>query len=181
MNYKSNLNRVITNLKKSLISIEALDKLTLEVAAGVMASNLRRIHNEGKNVNDSSIGKYSTKSIYVNPANSPRRFATAGKNSNKSKFKNGKQRKTKYFKDGYKGFRAEIGRETGYVNLQLTGSLKADFNIQKSNNGYSIGFSKKAKIADGLESHFNTTIWGLSNRDKRIANEIVSNFVNKRK
>lgn len=210
MNYKSNMNRVLTKLKKSIVSAEAIDKLTLDVAAGVRASNLRRIHNEGKNVRNGKIGSYSTTPIYVNPANSPRKFTPEGKPTKFRKktkktfkfysetsssgyiektttmvavgnktFKNGKPHKIKYFAQGYKGFRDKIGRETAYVNLQLTGSLKADFNILKSSNGYTIGFSKKAEIAEGLEKHFKSQIWGLSQTDKDIVNEIVNNFIKK--
>ena len=177
VNYSSNMNRVLTKLKTNLVSLQAVERLTKEVAIGVRASNMRRVHNEGKAVSGSLIGSYSTKPMYVNPKNSPRRFSTGGKKSDKPIFKNGKSRKTKYFKDGYKGFRNEIGRETAYVNLQLTGTLKSDFNMVKTANGWSVGFDKRAELSENLEKKYNKRIWGVSEQDKIIVNQIISNFI----
>jgi hypothetical protein len=216
VNYSSNMNRVLTKLKTNLMSIDAIEKLTKEVAIGVRASNMRRVHNEGKSVSGSLIGSYSTKPIYISVAKSPRRISPQGKPSGKTrvkkkygtysyedetgreiikrevigretvavggktKFKNGKPLKSRYFGDGYKGFRNKIGRETSIVNLQLTGSLKADFNMVKTNNGWSIGFDKKAEIANGLEKHFNKIIWGVSEQDRVSINQIISNFIKRK-
>lgn len=129
----------------------------LEIAAkDTMAMQAQRIFMEGKDSADSSIGKYSTKPIYINPKNSPKKFATGGKGKektrirktyiavgessgyvertkekyisiSKSKFKNGNPRKSRYFPGGYKEFRDKIGRETRFVNLSLTGDLQSDF------------------------------------------------------
>ena len=174
------MNRVLAKLKTNLVSLNAMEKLTKEVAIGVRASNMRRVHNDGKAVNGNNIGTYSTKATYINPKNSPRRFATGGKNSTKSIFKNGKPRKTKYFKNGYKGFRNEIGRETAYVNLQLTGTLKSDFNMVKTTNGWSVGFDKRAELSENLEKKYNKRIWGVSEQDRIIVNQIISNFIKRK-
>lgn len=179
MKYASNMNRVLTKLKNNLVSLEAMDKLTKEVATGVRASNMRRIHNEGKAVDGSMIGSYSTKPMYVSLKNSPRKFTPKGKKG-KTKFKNGKSHKSGFFKDGYKGFRREIGKETGFVNLQLTGSLKADFNMVKTTNGWNIGFNKKSDISESLEEHFKKEIWGVSEQDRIAINEIISNFIRRK-
>lgn len=97
---------------------------------------VERIFEKGKNASDGVIGEYNdTKPLYVNPDRSPKKFRPRGKNSAKSKFKNGNSRKTKYFKS-YKEFRKSIGRPTGKVNLVLSGNLQSDFGkaVTKVNN-----------------------------------------------
>ena len=76
-----------------------MEKITKEVATGVRASNLRRIHNDGKAANGSNIGSYSTKPMYVSLKASPRKFTPKGK-TGKTKFANGKSHKSGYFRDG---------------------------------------------------------------------------------
>lgn len=103
----------------------------LEIAAkDTMAMQAGRIFVEGKDSADSNIGKYSTKPFYLNPKNSPKKFAPKGK-TGQTKFKTGKKagqnHKTRYFADGYKGFRNLIGRQTKFVDLSLVGDLQSDF------------------------------------------------------
>lgn len=49
----------------------------------------------------------------------------------KSKFKNGKPHKSKYFVTGYKGYRENVGRQTEFVDLSLSGELRQDFSNGK--------------------------------------------------
>jgi hypothetical protein len=96
---------------------------------------VERIFEKGKNALDSQIGQYNdSKPLYVNPDKSPKKFSTKGANG-KSKFKNGKTKKTGYFKS-YKDYRQKIGRPTGKVNLVLSGNLQSDFGkaVTKVNN-----------------------------------------------
>jgi len=174
--YKSNMTTIVAKIK-GLFSEESKNKLLLECAVGIRASNMRRIHNDGLNVSLNSIGNYSTTPIYINPKNSPRKFTGQGKNG-EIKFQNGISHKTKYFDNGYKGFRNYIGRTSNKVNLQLSGNLKANYQIQKTTNGYNIGFlsNKYTLISKGLEEHFNTKIWGVSQRDRKIVNIILKKF-----
>ena len=103
----------------------------LEIAAkDTMAMQAGRIFVEGKDSADSSIGKYSTKPFYLNPKHSPKKFSTKGK-TGQTKFKTGVKKgqahATRYFADGYKGFRNLIGRQTKFVDLSLVGDLQSDF------------------------------------------------------
>jgi hypothetical protein len=87
---------------------------------------VERIFEEGKETSGEKNKYNSTDSLYVNPnTESPKRFPPKGK-TGKTKFKNGEPHKTGYF-DSYKDFRAKIGRETGFVNLNLFGNLQNDF------------------------------------------------------
>ncbi len=166
MTYKSNVQSVIVGLKNKVI-LGNPDEMYREISLGIMASNNRRIHNEGRNINESQIGDYSTKKMYVNPINSPVKFSP---NPN---------RKTRKFDTGYKGYRGFIGRDTTKVNLQLSGALKADFKILKIQNGYALGFeSARGKdISEGMESKYHSPIWGITKTDETMILEIVKRYV----
>jgi hypothetical protein len=120
--YIANQHRAIQKLASGLpIAIAAQD---------THVKMVERIFEEGKEA-DGSKNKYnSTDPLYVNPNNSPKKFPTKGKPNEKgvakSKFENGQSHKTGYF-ESYKDFRAKIGRETGFVNLNLFGILQSDF------------------------------------------------------
>lgn len=206
MKYESNANTVIFQLKQKLLSSESQDKLAKTIAQAIYASNLRRIHNEGLNTRKKRIGKYSSEPTYINPKNSPVKFTAVGKGGKETKtkssklvfnikskkavtqttksaqqFKSGKAHKTRYFDGGYKEFRWKIGREYHYVNLDLSGSLRANYQLLKDGNSYIIGFmsSKKAEIATGLEKHFHGKIWGMTKEDWQLAETIKNNWSNK--
>ncbi len=57
MEYKSNIDKILGPLKTKLTArnIQLMNK---EIAQSIFASNLRRIHNDGKAVNGKSIGNY---------------------------------------------------------------------------------------------------------------------------
>ncbi len=167
MKYKSNMDAVLSKLK-DMLNPDKLDALYLEIATNVHASNLRRIHNDGQDVNGRTIGHYSTKPFYMNPKRSPRGFAPQGKNG-------AKNRKTRYFSGGYKQFRSVIGRPNNKVDLQLSGGLLHDFQIKRIYGGYVIGFMTKhgSDIAKGMETKYRRKIWGWSSQDKTIANNII--------
>src|ERR1035437_1410696 len=134
MEYKSNASSVITKLL-NIFNDQHLDTMRHEMAQGLLSSNLRRIHNDGKDVNNVSIGSYSIKPIYINPKRSPKSFTPEGKEPGH----NVNNRKTKYFAAGYRQFKTVIGKGSK-VNLQLFGTLMADFQTQRIPRGYAIGF-----------------------------------------
>jgi hypothetical protein len=93
---------------------------------------VERIFEEGKTSAGAKLKYNSTDPLYVNPnTQSPKKFTTMGKpkegrKRGDSKFKDGTPHKTGYF-DSYMDFRAKIGRETSFMNLDLFGILKSDF------------------------------------------------------
>jgi len=157
-----------------------MDKLVREVANNFYVENLRRIHNNGQDVKLRLIGsgKYSTKSTYISPEQSPKKFSVKGK-SGKTKFKNGKPHKSRYFEQGYKEFRETIGAETSHVNLQLSGKLKTSFIIQNDSGKYKIGFDSTygKDISDGMEDKYNQKIWGVSSEGAAEAQAITERFI----
>lgn len=179
MIYKSNMDEVLGRLKKEF-SPTNMDKMVREIAMNVYASNLRRVHNEGKAVSG-NIGKYSTKPLYVNPAKAGvRQFSKKGK-TGKTVFKNGKPHKTGYF-SGYGSFKSAIGFSTT-VNMEVTGRLRADWVILRSGSTYQIGFQSSygKKISEGNEDHFGKQIWGVTDDDRRINTQIINRYLAKLK
>lgn len=62
---------------------------------------------------------YSTKPIYVSEKNSPRALKKIGKT--------GKETKTsRYYKGGYKEFRADVGLQNRFIDLDLFGDFRRD-------------------------------------------------------
>jgi len=115
----------------------------------VLALQSKRIFTEGENVGGAKHQYNSTDELYVNPTTSPgKKFKPRGKPKKEGEkgatkklanikfggrgFSKGKaskietDRKTKWFKS-YKDYRSEIGFQSGFVNLQLSGELKSDF------------------------------------------------------
>lgn len=114
-----------------------------------------RIFTEGKNSSGGAIGQYnSTEPLYLNPKTSEGSFKVGGKPNDKGKRSRKKvsvqkfagfsknslkdvgkktkvDRKTRWFAS-YKDYRAEIGRESGFVNLDLGGELKLDMENPQS-------------------------------------------------
>lgn len=123
---------------------------------GALAEVKTRIHEQGKAVDGSDIGRYNTSNpLYVNPDNSPLSFTPLGKNQTSAKLKSGfgrfsvkthkevkvsvkendKERKTKYF-GSYSDFKSFIGRnELGKVNLFLFGGLSSQLKVLDLPNG----------------------------------------------
>ncbi len=196
MNYESNVNKVLLNLKGRLTKAADVSKLQRTVAAYLMASNWDRI-SEGKAVNGNLIGAYSVKPIYVNPKNSPRAFEPKGKTGRtffkgderaNKKFKlatgvnAGKvPHKTRYFAAGYFGYRATIGREIGFVNLQLTNRLRKDWRMEQDGSDWVVGWGSSygTKVSQGNEERFGQLIFGVTEQNKTKVVEISDNYVKK--
>lgn len=180
MKLESNINQVVLNLTGKLKGI-AGGELTRLIATDLLASNNRRIHNDGIAVNGAKIGNYSIKPMYANPKVSPKKFTGIGK-TGRTKFLNGKQHVTRYFKTGYRGFRSFVGREVSVVNLQLSGKLKLDWVMQPQGKNFLLGFKSKygSEVSRGNEQRFGKRIWGVTKKDEADIKIIVEDFINKK-
>lgn len=180
MNYKSNVDAVLGKLR-SLFSPKAMDDMQLEIAQNLYASNAHRVHNEGLAVSGGSIGKYSTRAGYFTAA-ATRAIQPKGK-TGKTVFKNGKPHKTRYFANGYRGYKTALGFNASKVNMQLTGRLKADWVVLKSFNGYVIGFASSygKNVSIGNEQRFQKPIWGVTSADKKVNGLIIKRYLAKLK
>lgn len=134
----------------------------------------QRIFDDGRTTDGTVIGQYDDTPMYVSMSAIPKpKGAPTGKPSGKtktkkvfkfnsetsssgtiqkvqvavggkSKFKDGSPHKSKYFATGYKGYRENVGRQTAFVDLKMTGELRMDF----GNSGSESAPAKPRKISD---------------------------------
>lgn len=152
----------------------------------------RRIFTQGKASNNSKIGTYSTEPMYVSLAGAKSTYGSQirtsslrGKgNSGSGKFKNGKNRRSMYFPDGYSGFRKQMGRQNKFVDLNLTGSTEKSIQTGKrANNRVVMGFisNRKTSIADNLERKYGKSIFAVTKSEEKdtrtdFLEEVVRNL-----
>lgn len=136
----------------------------LRVAANtVHAKHKDRIFGLGKAADNSAIGDYSRKPTYISPRNSPVALRPQGK-TGETTFKDGTPHKTQYFGEGYFGFRQYAGRQTGTVDLRLSGQMENDYTVEPDGTGYASGFNNRTNFAKakGNERHFGKVIFEAS-------------------
>lgn len=123
--WQQKLDKTIKDLKNITVPM----KLAAFSATAKMGE---RIFDEGRTTEGTKIGSYSDEPIYVSQSATPKpRGALTGK-TGASKFKDGKPHKSKYFMQGYKGYRENVGRQANFVDLSLTGELRLDFGNEKT-------------------------------------------------
>lgn len=168
--YVSNIDLLLRNFENKLTKISGAgkNKMLREIASTLYSNISRRIHNDGKAVDGTPIGKYSTKLM----------LASKNQFKNKSKFKqtiiesteityfsNIKKRQTKAKKlkktkqplwikfpkakkavpimmieGGYRDFRNIQGMDAMNVNLNYFGNLRKDFGFEAQGKDYVLGF-----------------------------------------
>lgn len=117
----------------------------------------QRIFQDGKAVDGAKIGTYSTKPGYYKM---PGRAAG------------------KFYDGGYKEFRQDVGRESGFVNLVLTSMLQNDWNTglkKVSPVKYQSQLKNKdnqQKVAD-IEKKYSTEIFGISDAERNRIIELI--------
>jgi hypothetical protein len=190
MAYSSNLNTELNKIKKVLTDLPIND-IAVVLGNTLLADNLDRIHQRGKAVNGSNIGRYDTTTpMYVNPNKAPRGTKNKAKGieglrppkgkNGETKFKNGKPHKTTYVKS-YKDLRNRIGRRIDIVDLNFTGTLQASLNIVSKGNTADIGFISDygATVSDALEKKYGKKIWGASDEERKTLKEVAIDEVMK--
>lgn len=150
-------------LKQKAIIQHLKDGVIMGIAtADTHAKMSARIFEEGKTATGGDIGQYGGGPLYINPNRSPKKFPVKGKPDSKgkgdTKFENGKEHKTGYF-ESYKAYREKIGRQTGKVDLVLSGSLQSDFSnglIKKDDFTYNVSVKnvKNRKIIEGVQEKY---------------------------
>lgn len=182
MAYVSNIKEVTKRLVKKLEAIQKDEKTLGIIATTILASNTRRIHLEGKNINGGLIGQYSTTPLYISSSASPKKFGAPTGKTGKSKFRSGKAHTSKYFAEGYAGFRNAVGRDASKVNLTLTSKLQNEFIAQRLGKGYVLGFTSSygSDLRRAFETKYGARIWGVTRQDRALANKIALNAIKKR-
>lgn len=178
-------------LAKTLTNKDTIKKRVTVVAAKETEADYKeRIFVDGKSSKGANIGKYDTKPFYASKSNlkglPKSKFKPSGKNG-KSKFKNGKNKNSTYLKAGYKEFRDRAGRQSGKVDLNLTGSTLNSIQLDSSKDKIFLGFTNKESelIMEGNERRFNKNIVTLSKKEQntfqtasiREVNQIVREII----
>ncbi len=181
----------VAEFKKSIDSkIKQLESgKALELAVRTI-NNARvvRLFEDGLNTSGNKIGSYnSSKPVYINPDDAPKRGNQIGKR--------GKKIKSLYY-PSYKAFRAAMGRESGFVNVRLNNELQNDLAnavvskssdavaqpkpIKVSNTKYKITLKKEInqKKVEGLEKKFGKFL-DHTKQEKELFNDVYSKEVQK--
>jgi len=180
----TNIHSVVSALQAKLLTIADKNNVVRIVATTMAAKVAKRIFVNGQSADGGKIGTYSTKPIYVDPKNSPKKFSGKGKNDKRAS----KDHKTRYFEDGYKGFREFIGRESSFVNLSLSRHMANSFTSGIDNKlpvatplGYGIGFlnSEYTDRANYFETKYGKRIFALTELEKDSVKKVAEQEVHK--
>lgn len=151
------------------ILIDDINKMLNSERAGLAATNSvfvaqkKRIFQDGKAVNGTEIGQYSTKPISVSKKNQPR-------NTGKTRFSG-----------GYREYKSMIGQGTK-VNLRLTDQMMMDLGTTVIGpKEWGIGFNNEfnAKKSGWNEEHFKKDIFATSDEEDDIWEKVFEFELNK--
>lgn len=157
----------LRELRDRLAALRDPQRLQL-IGTTVVARQKQRIFTDGKKADGSGIGKYSSKPLYVSPAQAPKAITPEGK-TGRRRFKSGKPHKTKYYAGGYKAFRADVGRQSDKIDLDLSSRLRFSYQMETTPYQIKLGFTSptEAKKARGIENRFGN-IFGLTDSEKQL-------------
>lgn len=182
MNLKDYIKQLENFTKLLANDKEIANKITLVAAKEFEGTYKKRIFVMGKDSKGRQIGNYSIKPFYIAKTSKTligvkkSGFSPQGKNG-KAKFKNGKTKKSRYLKNGYKELRERAGRQSKTVDLNLSGSLFNSMQTGIRGNLVVFGFSdaKNIQKANGQEKRFRRVIFAPSKNEL----EVFANAVNR--
>jgi hypothetical protein len=171
MTIKTNLSEVLTNLIAQMN--EQLGKqITREIAVSLLPVVHDRIHVDGQDSNSAQIGTYSKGYLAI-------RSGTFGNSETNKKGKNKGAKKnagttTKGANAGSKRTNYNRGTDPTVI-LSLTRQMENDFSVQETPLGYGLGYNNILNYdkAKWNELRFNKLIFGLTNEEQLIANEVA--------
>src|SRR3990167_875461 len=176
MEYQSNTDTVIDSLIGRLNVIKNMGNAAREIAAAMLASNLHRIHNTGKAVNGSDIGKYSTNPILVGAKSFTTKAAAAKVLGSKKKRKGGQ-----WVTINGRHLLELEGKPVSHVNLNRTGTLQDDLGFEADGKDWVIGFRSQygKDLREYMEEKYGKKIWGATKHDHDVAEQIIEKFIKK--
>jgi hypothetical protein len=168
--YAAKLDAAIKKLESGDLIQAAVSSAHAEMAV--------RIFEEGKRGTGAKIGKYNTTTpLYISPISSPKKKITLRGKYGKTKFKNGKPHVTGYFKS-YASFRNTIGRQTAFVDLNLSGEMQRDFAGSLTKLGpwrYQSGFKRNENTLkfQGLYLKYGADVFKTSKEEKDLLTKSI--------
>lgn len=139
------------------------DRIGLAAVNTVMASQKKRIFQDGKDSSNATIGQYSTNPISISRKNQ-------AKNTGKT-----------YFKGGYREYKSLLGKGTN-VNLRNTDQMMQDLGTSVVGKGeYGIEFNNEfnGKKAGWNEEHFGKEIFTTSDQEDNLFVDTFQFEINK--
>jgi hypothetical protein len=124
----------------------------------VLAAQKQRIFVQGQDSNQSQIGQYSTSPISISRKNQVR--------------DTGRTR----FKGGYAEYKAAIGRNPGFVNLQHTSQMFMDYSFHVLGNLlFGLGFNNKLNFdkSQWMEEKYKKDIFKQSEQEAQLLVRII--------
>lgn len=154
-------------------SEEVKNRVSFVAVSRLAGLHKTRIFTEGEATDGSPIGTYSKKAFYAPLKRGPLpQLSPLGKNG-KSTFKNGKKKKTRYFKNGYFQYRPAVKRFNDKVDLDLTSTTRGSLAIGRRRGKITYGFTNKkaADIMNGNEKRFTKEITKPSEAEIKAAGD----------
>lgn len=160
-----NYSKRLEKFAKGLIKLQG--QIIIETAQDVLATLDERIFDDGKAVDGSKIGKYSTRQLLIPPS----KFIRKGDIKKVKPLIIKKTQPKKGWvlvKGGYSQFRKISGLQNNFVDLQLTGDLKRSLRLQPRRKAVDVVIRGKFNIkkVDDNEDRFNKKIFGLSKSER---------------
>ena len=168
----SNITSVVDHIQSRLQQVKpggaVYDKAMNEAAETQLRSATQRIHVTGTASDGTVIGQYSTSPIYINPKNSPSSFQPVGKTGKINFARTGQPHLTRYFDQGYKDYRQQMGLTADRVVLTLRGDLRDGLSVIRTQNGYGLGWSDANlyDLSQKLEERYGKKIWSPTTQEK---------------
>lgn len=175
----TNTEEVIRDMQRRLNELRTSNKPMAKGVASTHTMQMSRIYVQGLNCAGTKIGDYNSRhEIRVSPKDAPVASALPlGGKGGKKKKKNGKPYKTAFF-DSYRDFRSNQGRETGFVNLLLSGNLRSDNakSLTRTNNETwvtGVSRAENSRKIDGAQSRFGC-IYKLTKNEREHLVKVVT-------
>ena len=168
----SNINTIINSRLSQLREIQsggAVYDAAMHDAADTQLRNItQRIHTDGRASDGLDIGQYSITPMYMNPKNSPVAFQPVGKTGRDTFIKSGKPHLTRYFDQGYRAFREEVGLPSDKVVLTLSGALRDGLLVMPAAGGYILCWSDASlyELSQALEAKYQKAIWAATAEER---------------
>ena len=142
-----------------------------------------RIFQHGKASDNSKIGDYSTKAMFVGSKGWRTAGAAKAFFNEKHLFRNVNTKSGKktlaLIEGGYKKFRELNSLQSGYVDLEFKGDLKFSIIVGEFNGEKVLGFANEKQFlkAKGLEEHFKKYIFTPTQEEIELAQEVFYDYI----
>ena len=174
--------KLLGQLKKLRGSVVVQQVLT--DAGNELIRRMRPRIESGKNAFDRPMPDYSKKPAYFSKKAGRKTLLNKVANQGQApdsgkKFKNGKQRRSVYFDDGYFGFRKVMGRTTNRNRLNMTGKMLGNMQTTTyGKTGVAIMFPRKSENAKALGNQEKYRFFGATRGERKALKQHLINEIN---